>query len=122
MSEYSRFLAWDRRCIDRGSYGMTAGDSMALGLRDYNQPYPCPNGLPLDMREPGDCEHWRKRIEKAKRFIGEWNSENRVREVADSITDEEILLEIEVVRQWQQSRKQTPQQTGYLELTQAGTN
>lgn len=69
MSEYSRFLAWDRRCIDRGSYGMTSGDSMHLGLRDYNQPYPCPNGLPLDKREPADCEHWRRRVEKAKRDI-----------------------------------------------------
>jgi hypothetical protein len=57
MSEYSRFLAWDRRCIDRGSYGMT---------------YPCPNGLPLDARQPGDCEHWRRRVEKAKRDI-EWH-------------------------------------------------
>jgi hypothetical protein len=72
MSEYSRFLAWDRRCIDRGSYGMTSGDSMALGLRDYNQPYPCPNGLPLDARQPGDCEHWRNRVAKAKQDI-EWH-------------------------------------------------
>jgi hypothetical protein len=69
MSEYSRFLSWDARCRDRGSYGMTAGDSMHLGLRDYNQPYPCPNGLPLDARQPGDCEHWRRRVEKAKRDI-----------------------------------------------------
>jgi hypothetical protein len=119
MSEYSRFLAWDRRCIDRGSYGMTSGDSMALGLRDYNQPYPCPNGLPLDARQPGDCEHWRKRVAKAKLFITDWDKENRVRSVADSITDEEILLEIEIVRQWQHSQKQAQHQTGSHALTQA---
>ena len=118
MSEYSRFIAWDARCRDRGSYGMTAGDSMQLGLRDYNEPYPMPNGLPLDARLPGECEHWRKRVEKAKRFIGEWNSEQRVRSVADSITDEEILLEIEIVRQWQHSQKQAQQQIGSHASTQ----
>ena len=72
MSEYSKFNAWNRGCVDRGSFGMTSGDSMHLGLRDYNQPYPCPNGLPLDMRLPSECEHWRKRVEKAKRDI-EWH-------------------------------------------------
>lgn len=51
------------------AHGMTAGDSMHLGLRDYVEPYPCPNGLPIDMRKPGDCEPWRKRVEKAKRDI-----------------------------------------------------
>ena len=118
MSEYSKFYAWDRRCSDRGSFGMTSGDSMHLGLRDYNQPYPCPNGLPLDMRLPGECEHWRRRVEKAKRFIGEWNSEQRVRSVADSITDEEILSDIEVIRQWQHLQKQAPQLIGSHASTQ----
>ena len=119
MSESSKFYTWDRRCHDRGSYGMTAGDSYYLGLRDYNQPYPCPNGLPIDGRKPGDCEHWRRRVEKAKQFIGEWNTENRIRSVADSITDEEILLEIETIRQWQHLQNQTLQQTGFHASTQA---
>jgi hypothetical protein len=48
---------------------MTPGDSYHLGLRDYNEPYPLPNGMPLDARKPGDCEHWRQRVDKAKRDI-----------------------------------------------------
>jgi hypothetical protein len=98
VSEYSRFLAWDRRCIDRGSYGMTSGDSMALGLRDYNQPYPCPNGLPIDTRQPGECEHWRKLVSKAKQDIERWNSDQRVERLAEAITEEQLDLFLEIMK------------------------
>ena len=94
MSEYSKFYAWDRRCSDRGSFGMTAGDSMHLGARDYNQPYPCPNGLPLDMRLPGECEHWRKRIEKAKRDIDLFDREKKMASVVWTDADVTELAEI----------------------------
>ncbi len=94
MSEYSKFYAWDRRCSDRGSFGMTAGDSMHLGLRDYNQPYPCPNGLPLDMRLPGECEHWRKRVEKAKRDIDLFDREKKLASVVWTDADVTELAEI----------------------------
>ena len=94
MSEYSKFYAWDRRCSDRGSFGMTAGDSMHLGLRDYNQPYPCPNGLPLDMRLPGECEHWRKRIGKAKRDIDLFDREKKLASVVWTDADVAELAEI----------------------------
>ena len=94
MSEYSKFYAWDRRCVDRGSYGMTPGDSMHLGARDYNQPYPCPNGLPLDMRLPGECEHWRMRIEKAKRFIDLFDREKKLASVVWTDADVTELAEI----------------------------
>ncbi len=94
MSEYSRFLSWDRRCSDRGSFGMTAGDSMHLGLRDYNQPYPCPNGLPIDMRLPGECEHWRRRIEKAKRDIDLFDREKKLASVVWTDADVTELAEI----------------------------
>lgn len=94
MSEYSKFYAWDRRCSDRGSFGMTAGDSMHLGARDYNQPYPCPNGLPLDMRLPGECEHWRKRIEKAKRDIDLFDREKKLASVVWTDADVTELAEI----------------------------
>ena len=94
MSEYSKFYAWDRRCSDRGSFGMTAGDSMHLGLRDYNQPYPCPNGLPIDMRLPGECEHWRKRIEKAKRDIDLFDREKKLASVVWTDADVTELAEI----------------------------
>jgi hypothetical protein len=94
VSEYSRFLSWDRRCSDRGSFGMTAGDSMHLGLRDYNQPYPCPNGLPIDMRLPGECEHWRRRIEKAKRDIDLFDREKKLASVVWTDADVTELAEI----------------------------
>ena len=94
MSEYSRFLSWDRRCSDRGPFGMTAGDSMHLGLRDYNQPYPCPNGLPIDMRLPGECEHWRRRIEKAKRDIDLFDREKKLASVVWTDADVTELAEI----------------------------
>ena len=94
MSEYSKFYAWDRRCSDRGSFGMTAGDSMHLGARDYNQPYPCPNGLPIDMRLPGECEHWRRRIEKAKRDIDLFDREKKLASVVWTDADVTELAEI----------------------------
>jgi hypothetical protein len=94
VSEYSKFNAWNRGCVDRGSFGMTSGDSMHLGLRDYNQPYPCPNGLPLDMRLPGECEHWRKRIEKAKRDIDLFDREKKLASVVWTDADVTELAEI----------------------------
>jgi hypothetical protein len=90
MSEYSQFIAWAARCTDRPGYGMTPGDTMHLGLRDYNEPYPCPNGLPIDTRQPGDCEHWQRRVKKAQAFIEQWNSDQRVVLLAESITDEQF--------------------------------
>ena len=75
MSEYSRFIAWNRSCSDRPGYGMTPGDTMHLGLRDYSEMYPCPNGLPIDTRQPNDCEHWRRRIDKAKQDIKQHTNE-----------------------------------------------
>ena len=94
MSEYSKFNAWNHGCVDRGSFGMTAGDSMHLGARDYNQPYPCPNGLPIDMRLPGECEHWRKRIEKAKRDIDLFDREKKLASVVWTDADVTELAEI----------------------------
>jgi hypothetical protein len=94
VSEYSKFNAWNHGCVDRGSFGMTSGDSMHLGLRDYNQPYPCPNGLPIDMRLPGECEHWRRRIEKAKRDIDFFDREKKLASVVWTDADVTELAEI----------------------------
>jgi hypothetical protein len=94
MSDYSRFIAWDRRCMDRGSYGMTHGDGHHLGLRDYNQPYPCPNGLPIDTRKPGDCEHWRQRVAKAKQDIDLFDREMKLASVVWTDADVNELAAI----------------------------
>jgi hypothetical protein len=73
---------------------------------DYNQPYPCPNGLPIDTRQPADCEHWRRRVDKARQFIGEWNSEQRVMSLAESLSIDDVKKGIEVLRQWANSLRQ----------------
>lgn len=119
MSEYSRHLSWISRCSTGSSYGMTAGDTFYLGLQSYDQPYPCPNGLGIDDRPFQEFDWYKKRLQKAKKFIGDWNDELRIRSVADSITDEEILLEIETIRQWQHLQNQALQQTGFHASTQA---
>ena len=70
MSDYSRFIRWSSGCRNhRSTGGQTAGDTMYLGLTDYDQPFPCPNGLGVDTRTPDQVPAWRARIEKAKRDI-----------------------------------------------------
>lgn len=51
------------------AHGMTAGDTFYLGLRDYVEHYPCPNGLPIDHRKPAEVPAWVDRVDKAKRDI-----------------------------------------------------
>jgi hypothetical protein len=97
MSDYSRFIAWDARCTDRGGYGMTPGDTMHLGLRDYNEMYPCPNGLPVQTGGPQGSKAWQKRVAKAKRDIEQWNSEQRVVLLAESITDEQFEVWLKAI-------------------------
>ena len=94
MSDYSRFIAWDARCTDRGGYGMTPGDTMYLGLRDYNEMYPCPNGLPVQTGGPQNSEHWRSRVASAKRFIDQWNLEIQMQSVVWTEADLTELVKI----------------------------
>jgi hypothetical protein len=98
MSDYSRFVSWDARCADRGGYGMTPGDTMHLGLRDYNEMYPCPNGLPVQTGGPQASGAWQKRLAKAKQFIEQWNTEQRVERLAEAITDEQLDLFLELMK------------------------
>ena len=57
----------------------------------------------MDRRTPQDCPVWNARIEKARRDIAEFEAEQRLRIVAESITEQEILQEIEVIRKWVKS-------------------
>lgn len=98
MSEYSNFLRWDRSCSDRPGYGMTPGDTMHLGLRDYNETHPCPNGLSVQTGGPQVSPAWRERVDRARRFIEQWNSEQRVVSLAESITDEQLDLFLELMK------------------------
>ena len=103
------------------AHGVTAGDTYWLGLRDYVPPYPCPNGLPIDHRQPADVPAWNDRVAKAMRDIEKHKSEQRVQLLAETIPDEQIFSEIEVIREWARSLQQAaPFQTGLLASMPAG--
>lgn len=103
MSDYSQFLRWQAGCVDRGGYGVTSSDTFHQGLRDYNQPYPCPNGMAIDDRKPGQVPAWRRRVEKAKEDIRQHQRQFAVRLLAESITDEQARAAAERIRTWANS-------------------
>ncbi len=70
---------------------------------DYSELCPCPNGLPIDDRKPGSCEPWRQRVAKARRDAELFDSEWRLRDVAESISVDEILKDVEAIRTWANS-------------------
>ena len=98
MSDYSRFIRWSSGCRNhRSTGGQTAGDTMYLGLTDYDQPFPCPNGLGIDTRNLRECESWRRRIEKAKRDIEAWYRDIAIDERAEALTDDEFEIWFEAL-------------------------
>ena len=120
MSSVAEFIRWDARCRNMPAHGVTAGDTFWLGQRDYVEMYPCPNGLPIDHRQPEEVPAWNERVAKAKRDIEKHRSEQRVQLLAEVISDEQILTEIEAIRRWANSLKQTQSPTGLLALMPAG--
>lgn len=72
MSSYHLWIGWIDGCIDRGGFGITHGDTMYLGLRNYDEPYPCPNGLEhrnLPFEELRKIPAYARRLEKARQDI-----------------------------------------------------
>jgi len=69
MSILSDWIRWEASCRTRRGSGITAGDTMHCGLGEYDSLRPCPNGIPIDKRLPGDAEWWRERVERARRDI-----------------------------------------------------
>jgi len=67
VSSVAAYSHWDSRTRNMPAHGATAGDTYHLGLRDYVEMYPCPNGLPIDHRQPADVPAWNDRVAKAKR-------------------------------------------------------
>jgi len=106
VSSVAAFIHWDARCRNMPAHGVTAGDTYWLGLRDYVPPYPCPNGLPIDHRQPADVPAWRERVAKAKRDIENHKSEQRVQLLAESISIEDVRKGLEVLRSWANSLRQ----------------
>lgn len=85
MSSVAAWIRWDSRCRSMPAHGMTAGDTFYLGLRDYVEHYPCPNGLPIDNRHPADVPAWVDRVAKAKQDIEKHKSEHRVKVMAAAL-------------------------------------
>jgi hypothetical protein len=103
MSSPAAWIRWDARCRNMPAHGVTAGDTYYLGLRDYVEMYPCPNGLPIDHRHPAEVPAWSDRIAKAKRDIEQHKSEQRVKLLAESISVDEVKKGIEVLKAWANS-------------------
>jgi hypothetical protein len=112
-----------RRVMNERTYGATAGDSFWMGYGDYDEVDPFARYREPQESKPFTVPAWRERINKAKRDIEKHKSEQRVQLLAETITDETIFSEIEVIRKWARSLRQpTQSQTGSRELTQAETN
>ncbi len=106
MSSLAAFIRWDSRCRNMPSHGVTAGDTHYLGLRDYVEMYPCPNGLPIDHRQPADVPAWNERVARAKRDIETHKSEQRVQLLAETISIDEVRKGLEVLKTWANSLRQ----------------
>ena len=106
MSSVAAFIRWDSRTRNMPAHGVTAGDTYHLGLRDYVEMYPCPNGLPIDNRRPADVPAWNDRVAKAKRDSEKHSSEQRVQLLAESISIEDVRKGLEVLRSWANSLRQ----------------
>lgn len=85
MNLVAAWIRWDARCRNMPSHGMTAGDTHHLGLRDYVEMYPCPNGLPIDHRKPAEVPAWNDRVARAKRDIERDQTRFRVRDMAAAL-------------------------------------
>ena len=85
MNLVAAWIRWDARCRNMPSHGMTAGDTYYLGLRDYVEMYPCPNGLPIDYRQPAEVPAWNDRVARAKRDIERDQIRFRVRDMAAAL-------------------------------------
>lgn len=109
-----------RRVMNERNYGATAGDSFWMGYGDYDEVDPFARYRDEEEPKPITVPAWRARIEKARRDIEKHKSEQRVQLLAESISDDQILTEIEAIRTWANSLKQTQSTTGLLALMPAG--
>lgn len=100
MSDSSLFMKWSAGCKDTGAYGISHGDTFHCGLRNYSEPFPCPNGLPIDRRLPRDVAWHRERIGKARKFAIEYSKEIRIREAAELLKPKQIEEDIKEIREW----------------------
>lgn len=105
MSDYTLFNAWNQALRWGQGCGHTAGDTVYCGLQIYDEPFPCPNGLPILNTLPRDVPFMAERVERARRDAELWARDVRVYEMAEAITISELLNDIEEIRTWAQSQK-----------------
>jgi len=122
MSLESEWMRWQASGYFGEGYGATAGDTFHKGLRDFFSSIPCPNGRPMDTRKPADCPVHVARVEKAKQWIQEHAREFRTRDAAERITRDEILNDIEEIRQWAKSLQRHLSPIGLHESTARETS
>jgi hypothetical protein len=56
--------------------------------------YPCPNGLPIDYREPAEVPAWNDRVARAKRDIDRHHREIESELIEWSVSEVQDLLSI----------------------------
>lgn len=82
-----------------------AADSWTVG----NMAYIHENGMLMLDYPPRESPAWRRRIEKARREIAEHTAQIRLRELADSITMQEIQNDLQEIRAWANSLRKLHQ-------------
>ncbi len=92
-----------RRVMNERSYGATAGDSFWMGYQDYDEIDPFASCRDEEESKPIIVPSWRARIDKAKREIEKHKAEQRVLRLAEQMTIEEVLLDVEKIRTWAHS-------------------
>jgi hypothetical protein len=75
---------------------------MHHGLGEYDATRPCPNGLTVDTRLPGECKEWRERVERARQWIGQCRQSATRDELAEALTDDDVFQALERINQWAQ--------------------
>lgn len=106
------FMRWQAGCYDTGGYGIADSDNFYCGSRNYEQPYPCPNGLPIVTTPLSECEGHQRRIAKAKRDIEEFSREFRIREAAGLIKPKQVEEDVRSIKEWLKSLFSPQSETG----------
>jgi hypothetical protein len=99
MSQYTDFLRWQSGCRSffAVDHGCTAGDSSHQGSRSYTEPFPCPNGLPIDTRAPQEVEWYRERVARARRDAEAFDESmmwQRLGEASNAVFDAEDVARL----------------------------
>ncbi|TXH43690.1 MAG: hypothetical protein E6Q97_33740 [Desulfurellales bacterium] len=121
--EYADAVNRQPRILNERAFGVTAGDSWYMWFRDYDDVDPFARYRD-DERKPITVDSWRNRIDKANADIRKHKSEQRVLLLAEQLTEESLLKDIEAIRIWANSLRKINHQSrcGSIESTALGTN